>query len=86
MTRLLPLIGLLVLTAMICAGGCSQKVTPEGVRRNLSPEFETLGETKGMRANRHAEVIDLNLRQIPDDIDRILFLDRPMRMTTYPLP
>lgn len=37
--------------------------------------------------NNMDRAIDLNLRQIPDDLDRSVFLlDRPTRLSRYPIP
>ena len=77
---------LALMLMLVVAGGCSQNITSETIRKDVSPTLETLVETSGERKNRHAKTWDVNTSQIWDDIDRILFNDRPLRMTKYPIP
>ena len=68
------------------AGGCTSDITVRTMRSNMSPDMEGMAEDAQLRANRHAKTFDINLRQINDDIDRIFLLDRPMRLSPYPMP
>ncbi len=72
--------------AVVFVGGCSNRITADSVRSNMSPELETVAMTAEQRKNLHARVVDTDLRQIPDDIDTLFLLNRPVRMTRYPVP
>jgi len=78
--------GMALTLALALSGGCSKKVTSASVRGDMSPALASLTETQEQRANTHAATWDLNTRQAWDDVDRILFNDRPMRLTIYPIP
>lgn len=67
------------------AGGCSS-TSPDAVRANMSPELESVAMSSEQRKNHHARVIDHTARQWHDDWDYLLLLDRPRRMSKYPLP
>ena len=78
-----------VLTAGIAfSGGCasSDEITAESVRRNMSPNLHSLAETNEQRKNNRTHAWDVNGRSAWDDIDRILFNDRPMRLSIYTIP
>lgn len=80
---------LTVAAVLAAAGGCSskpRKMTPEYVRGHLSPEMSGLARTKEDRKNEWARTSNTNLRQIPDDVDSILLMDRPVRMSPYVIP
>lgn len=68
--------------------GCSSEkpILIDQVRRNPTPEMETIARTHDQRLNEHAVVRNTNLRQIGDDIDAILLLNRPVRLTPYVIP
>ena len=75
----------LMLASLAC--GCSSdRVTAAGVRSNMSPELESVAMTSEQRKNVHARAIDTTMRQIWDDLDTLLLIDRPIRLTRYPLP
>ena len=76
------------LTSMSVLGGCSsdEGFTSKTARKNLSPAMETLALSKEQRKNRSAYTTDVNLRQLNDDWDSILLLDRPMYLTRSPMP
>ena len=75
-----------MLLTLLLIGGCSQKITAATVRRNLTPELETLSLTHEQRLNVHARTKNLGWRQLESDLDRLLLLDRPVRLTRYPVP
>lgn len=78
-------IGLLLLAgSLLVIGGCTD-ITPETTRMDMSPEMETLGKTQQERQNMQFRAIDETLRQINDDTDSLLFLDRPVGLSRYPI-
>lgn len=69
------------------SSGCGNKeITASYARNNLSPELQSMAESKEQRKNRHARTFDTNLRQIPNDWDAIWLLERPVRLSVYPIP
>ena len=79
--------GCLLLAAAACSAvGCQKQVTAQQVRSDLSPELESIAMSSEQRKNNITRTIDTNLRQIWDDFDSALFLDRPMRTSRYPIP
>lgn len=62
------------------------RITAADVRWDMSPELSTLDSTPGESKNNHARVIDTNTRQIWNDLDRILLLDRPSHLSLYSVP
>lgn len=78
--------GLLVLGGGLMAAGCQQPVTADRVRSNPTPELESISMSTEQRKNAHARTVDTNLRQLWDDFDSVLFLDRPLRLSRYPIP
>lgn len=82
---LLAVLGLVLLTT---AGGCkdNKKVTASDVRSHMSPELQSITYTREQRRNRVARTVDTDLRQVWDDIDRVLMLDRPLHLSRYPIP
>ena len=71
--------------AIVFSAGCAanKEITPEMVRRNMSPGLESLANTYQQRENNRANAWDVNGRSAWDDIDKILFNDRPMRLSIY---
>ncbi len=66
--------------------GCSSdEITAASVRADASPDLESVALNREQLNNRTARAIDTTERQIWDDIDAIMFFDRPMRMTKYPI-
>ncbi len=53
---------------------------------SMLPGCETLTESPGENRNRMARAIDTNGKQIPDDVERILLIDKPSTMTDRPVP
>jgi hypothetical protein len=83
----LYLAGLLSLTSLVFTGGCSSEITADDVRGDPTPELESMAFTSEERKSIHARTFNTQFRQIPDDIDEILLLDRPVRFSPrYPIP
>lgn len=81
------LMGAMVLAlALVLSVGCSKKVTGASVRGDMSPALASLSETDEQRLNTHAKTWDVNTRQVWNDVDRIFFNDRPLRLSIYPIP
>jgi hypothetical protein len=81
--------GLMALGLLLAfgAGGCDDnKITADKVRRDMSPELQSVAMTHEQRKNREARNVDTTMRQFWDDLDMILLLDKPVRLTRYPLP
>ena len=73
------------LTLLVSLGGCNT-VTPGKVRRNMSPALATTDRARGQAANDMARVVDHNTRTAWDDFKRLMLLDKPSRLTPYPIP
>lgn len=69
----------------LAAGGCSQEITGDTIRANMTPELQSLAHTPEQNKNRVAITIDTNMRSIWDDVLSILLLDRPARLNRYPM-
>jgi len=65
---------------------CQAPITGERVRRDITPELESLTLTPEQRKNKLTRTLDTNLRHIWDDIDEFMLLDRPSRLTKWPVP
>ena len=74
-----------MLALSVAAGGCSQEITGDTVRANLTPELQSLAHTSEQNKNRVAITIDTNTRSIWDDVLNLLLLDRPARLNRYPM-
>jgi hypothetical protein len=68
--------------------GCesNKAILIDEVRKNPAPEMETISRTYDDRKNEHAVTQNINHRQIADDIDAILLLNRPVRLSPYVIP
>jgi len=62
------------------------RITAEDVRWNMSPELWTMDESREEQKNRHARTLDTNLRQISNDADRALLIDRPSHLSLFSVP
>lgn len=76
---------------LVTAGGCSStpesdRVTVDSLSRDMTPEMQGVGLSPEQRRNRHIRTINTSMRQVWDDLDEILLLDRPSRMSPYPIP
>jgi hypothetical protein len=47
---------------------------------------ETLVDTPAENQVRVSHAVAMDVKQIPGDVDRILFIDRPMWLSRYPMP
>ncbi|MFU8827841.1 MAG: hypothetical protein ACNA8P_00215 [Phycisphaerales bacterium] len=52
---------------------------------NPTPDLDTYAESRAEMDNRAATTLDTNFRMFNDDLDRLFFMDRPMR-GRYPIP
>ncbi len=90
MSKTSRLLGVCVLTVMLLvggAGGCaSDRITAKSVRKDMSPEMQSVALMREQRKNVHARTKDTTYRQIWDDLDHIFLLDRPSRLSEYPVP
>lgn len=85
MLKTLLLLSLVVFAAALL--GCqSDGITAKSVRKDMSPEMKSIALMHEQRKNVHARTKNTNKRQIWDDIDSILLLDRPVRLSEYPIP
>ena len=82
--RIMLLCGVVSLLAVL--GGCSNNVTVKSVRKDPSPGLDALARSIEQRHNDRIRIFDTNKRQIWDDIDYLLLLDRPSRSSRYPVP
>lgn len=47
---------------------------------------QTLTDTPGSNANRMGQAMSTDLRQVPDDAETIMLLDRPIQLSDKPIP
>ncbi len=70
--------------------GCQNPASPwsrDGrIRANLTPELNTLDQTDVDVKNQLALLTNENLRMARDDWLKIWYLDRPSRLTQFPMP
>jgi hypothetical protein len=81
----------LALAAAACSIGCSSSSNAprhagdiDAIRANPSPAMHTLAERKTDAYNRRTVTVDTNLRMFTEDWERVMFFDRPSRLTMYP--
>lgn len=72
---LMALLGGFMLAGVLTVGGC-----------NTTPELKTTAMTAPQHSSRIERAVDHNMRQIWDDLDYMLLLDRPSHLTAYPIP
>jgi hypothetical protein len=76
-----------LLIGSICLlGACSNKITPHKVRKNMSPELDSIAQNTQQDRNTYARTIDHTTRQAWDDLAWLLLLDEPLHLTEYPIP
>jgi len=88
-----------VVVATLCVGGalmlggCGTQprngydpVTVDEILRDVTPELESVAMGKDQHRARNAQNIDTTMRQIHNDMDALLLIDRPRRMTRYAIP
>ncbi|MFA9478675.1 hypothetical protein ACERK3_10240 [Phycisphaerales bacterium AB-hyl4] len=71
---------------MLVFAGCHSPTSAAGVRANFSPELHSTANSYEQHLNREARTRDMNLRGVWDDGSRLLLLDRPSRLSPYPIP
>ncbi|MCE9591515.1 MAG: hypothetical protein K8S99_13435 [Planctomycetes bacterium] len=77
---------LCVVLVAVAVGGCSNKITGDSVRGDMSPELGGLASTREQSKTTHAHSMDTTGRQFWDDVDKFLLIDRPLRLSRYPVP
>ncbi len=86
MRNMTKMLCLLVLSlTLVSTTGCG-RVTAGQVRRNMTPELDTVTRSREMWKNDVARYTDNNLRNAWDDLDRLLLLHRNSRLTPWPQP
>ena len=72
--------------------GCSTASSPadfaqaERIRQNLTPELDTLYQRPDDMSNAFTIMLDENGRMFWQDLGRVLYTDRPSRLTREPVP
>lgn len=76
--------------AMVVLTGCQNPASPwsrDGrIRANLTPELKTLDQTHVGVKNQTALMVSENRRMAYDDLIKVFYLDRPSRLTQFPMP
>ncbi|MCC6229448.1 MAG: hypothetical protein IT432_09495 [Phycisphaerales bacterium] len=84
------LAALLAAAAVGTLVGCStsdyNEELADDIRGDLSPELDTMHERPTDVKNRHALMVDENLRLLNEDMARLLLLDRPSILSEHPMP
>jgi len=86
MTRLHVIAALAMMSSLMLLVGCSNKVTAEKVRSKLTPELYSTAHSRGQFQNRTAISIDHTSRQASDDFAKLILMDKPLRLTKWPVP
>lgn len=88
--RYTALLAACMVAAIGLAAGCESQpkdsVSVQDIRNDLSPNFNTVIYSEDQVKNNWAITQNLNERQLRDDWNRIWFLERPQRLTPYPIP
>lgn len=71
--------------SLVSMTGCN-RVTAGQIRRNMTPELDTVTRSRQMHKNDLARYRDNNLRAAWDDFDRMMLLHRNSRLTPWPVP
>jgi hypothetical protein len=89
-------IAFVVCACALCTGGCGYVAragayTGDFVARVVTlgskPEaYAQLGETEAEAHRRHLRVSRINRQQLMDDIDKVLLLDKPSKLTDKRIP
>lgn len=82
--RLFSVCAVLMLASLL--GGCSNKIDGNSVRKNMSPELQSIAMTSEQRKTTQAHAWDTTGRQVWDDLDKIFFMDHASRLSRYPVP
>jgi hypothetical protein len=79
--------GILGTCALLTAcGGNANSTSPSAIRGNLTPELSSLTARSVDLSNERAITFNTNFRAMVDDFNRAALLDRPSRLTVYPMP
>ena len=81
--RSLPLLALAACVLFLPSAGCTKT---ERIRANYTPYLDSTAYNSEQDRNTQARVIDHNTRGIWDDLNRLLLLDQPSRLTPYTIP
>ncbi|MCA9277850.1 MAG: hypothetical protein H6815_03590 [Phycisphaeraceae bacterium] len=86
-SKVRPLLVAGSLVALSALVGCSSSGDARSgkLRSNLTPELATLNQRSVDIANERAYTKNLNWRQARDDWESIWLLDRPARLTLFPM-
>jgi hypothetical protein len=79
----------LIAAASLSLTGCgslNSGPTYNSVRSNLTPELMTLAERPIDVSNQMGVTFNTNRRAMWDDVQSFWLLDRPSRLTRYPMP
>lgn len=69
-----------------CKSGSAQHAGPlDSIRKRPTPELRTLAERHTDAKNARVIDRDTELRMLSDDIRRFLYIDRPSRLSNYPI-
>ncbi|BAM04109.1 hypothetical protein [Phycisphaera mikurensis] len=63
--------------------GCTKA---QRIRANYTPYLDSTAYNSEQDRNRQARVIDHNTRGVWDDLNRVLLLDQPSRLSPYTIP
>ena len=69
-----------------CESQSNNRITAEDVWNDMSPELKSMAMTEAQRKNKKYRIDDTNMRQIWNDLDTLMLMDRPVRMSKYPVP
>ncbi|USO00113.1 MAG: hypothetical protein H6810_05475 [Phycisphaeraceae bacterium] len=70
--------------ALLVTGCSSTSIT--ALRFNPTPELARVSKTSDEVMNEHALTANMNIRSIGDDLDRLLLLSHPSRLSPEPIP
>jgi hypothetical protein len=79
----------LVCVAILGCGlmaGCEDRITARDVHSNMSPELDTTSRTPGEINTQLSRTVDTNGRMFWDDLMSVMLLDKPSRLSVYPIP
>lgn len=79
------LLALPLAAGLLTASGCNSTGI-SALRRDPTPELLTSVESPTESANSYAITKNLNLRMMLDDAARMIYIDRPSRLSPAPIP
>lgn len=74
-----------VVAAAAALGGCADN-SPEGIRLDLTPDLQTTWQRPVDVGNQVSITYDENIRLFWEDLHRASLVDRPSRLSKYPMP